>query len=31
MFATVPNIDGLTGEFLDGYTDLDAKLKRQVR
>lgn len=31
MFATVPNIDALTGELLNGYTDLDAKLKLQVR
>jgi hypothetical protein len=31
MFATVPNIDGLTGELAGGYTDLDAKLKLQVR
>lgn len=31
MFATVPNIDAVTGELLDGYTDLDAKLKLQVR
>jgi hypothetical protein len=31
MFATVPNIDGLTGELAGGYTDLDARLKLQVR
>ena len=31
MVATVPNLDPTTGEILNGYTDLDAKLKLQVR
>lgn len=31
MFATVPNIDPLTGELLNGFMDLDAKLKLTAR
>ncbi len=31
FFSTVPNIDGYTGELLDGYTDLDAKLKMRAK
>lgn len=31
MQATVPQIDPLTGELLNGYLDLDARLQLQVR
>jgi hypothetical protein len=31
FFTTIPNIDGFTGELLNGYIDLDAKLKLQAK
>jgi hypothetical protein len=30
MLTTVPNLDPITGEILDGFTDLDARLKLSV-
>jgi hypothetical protein len=31
FFATIPNVDPISGELLDGYIDLDAKLKLQAK
>jgi hypothetical protein len=31
FFSTVPNLDNYTGELLEGYTDLDAKIKMRAK